>query len=185
MDLIRSNENEQYKNVLCGFLVLGLVCVAGCQKKKGTGGGSGGEPIVIDGSDTMVNLSQAWAEAYHKKHPGVSIQVSGGGSGVGINSLIAGKVHMANSSRRMEEKELAKAKANNPGKEPVEHIVGIDALAIYVHKDNPIETIGMEELAEICDGGKITMWSQLGIKSAGNNEITRVSRHSHKSHPGS
>jgi phosphate transport system substrate-binding protein len=148
-----------------------------CDKKGG--GAGGGNTIVVDGSDTMVNLSQAWAEAYQKVKPGVEIQVSGGGSGVGINSLIAGKVDMANSSRKMDEKEIAKFKQNNPGKEPVEHIVGVDALAIYVHKNNPLEQVSMEELAEVYgDGGAITKWAQLGKSnpSCPSDEITRVSR---------
>jgi phosphate transport system substrate-binding protein len=147
--------------------------IIGCNKKDKAG------TIVVDGSDTMVNLSQAWAEAYQKSHPDVKIQVSGGGSGVGINSLIAGKVDMANSSRRMEEKEIAKFKENHPGKEPKEHVVGLDALALYVHKDNPIESISTEELAEIYgDGGKIEKWAQLGVsnKLCASDEITRVSR---------
>src|SRR3954468_22604167 len=100
----------------------------GCDKPKdggtaggGTGAGSG-KTIVVDGSDTMVNLSQAWAEAYTKEHPDVKIEVAGGGSGVGIASLISGKVNMANASRKMEEKEIAKFKEQNGGKEPKEHI---------------------------------------------------------------
>jgi phosphate transport system substrate-binding protein len=155
-------------------LVALLACgIIGCNKKDKAG------VIVVDGSDTMVNLSQAWAETYQKSHPGVKIQVSGGGSGVGINSLIAGKVDMANASRRMEEKEIAKFKENHPGKEPKEHVVGLDALALYVHKDNPIESISTDELAEIYgEGGKIEKWAQLGVsnKLCASDEITRVSR---------
>jgi len=157
-----------------------LACaIIGCEKKDKTAGGGKGNTIVVDGSDTMVNLSQAWAEAYQKSHPGVDIQVSGGGSGVGINSLIAGKVDMANASRRMEEKEIAKFKENHPGKEPKEHIVGLDALALYVHKDNPIESISTDELAEIYgEGGKIDKWALLGVsnKLCASDDITRVSR---------
>lgn len=165
-----------FRTVLCGMVGLGLL-MAGCGKREGQTAKTDGNRIVVDGSDTMVNLSQAWAEVYHKQHPEITIQVSGGGSGVGINSLIAGKVDMANASRKMEEKEVAKFKANNPGKEPKENILGIDALAIYVHKDNPLETISIEELAEIYgDGGKITRWSQLGITNPSGDEITRVSR---------
>lgn len=165
------------KSILCGLIAVTLMSLTGCGKSESAAEGAGQSTITVDGSDTMVNLSQAWAETYHKKKPNVEIQVSGGGSGVGINSLIAGKVDMANSSRKMEEKELAKAKQNNPGKEPKEHVVGIDALAIYVHKDNPLESISIEELAEIYgDGGKITKWSQLGITNPGGDEITRVSR---------
>jgi phosphate transport system substrate-binding protein len=165
---------------LAAFLVCGvLLAAASCDKKSGAGGTGKGNTINVDGSDTMVNLSQAWAEAYQKAHPGVDIHVSGGGSGVGINSLIAGKVDMANSSRQFDEKEIAKFKQNNPGKELKETVVGLDALAIYVHKDNPIEKISVEELAEVYgDGGAITKWAQLGKSNpaCASDEITRVSR---------
>jgi phosphate transport system substrate-binding protein len=168
------------RGLLAGIVAIALVF--GCEKKDGANGGasgSGGNTIVVDGSDTMVNLSQAWAEAYTKAHPDVHIQVSGGGSGVGIASLIGGKVDMANSSRKMDEKEIAKFKETNGGKEPKENVVAIDALAIYANPKNPIEQISMEELAEIYgDGGKLDKWSQLGISNPACpcDEITRVSR---------
>src|SRR4051812_33468235 len=161
--------------------VVAIAFLMGCEK-SGNGnsaGGGGGKTIVVDGSDTMINLSQAWAEAYHKTHPDVNIQVSGGGSGVGIAGLIGGKLDMANASRTMDEKEIAKFKENHPGKVPVEHKVAIDALAVYANPKNPIEQISIEELAEIySDGGKIEKWSQLGINNTAcpGDEITRVSR---------
>ena len=130
--------------------------------------------IRAEGSDTMVNLAQAWAETYHGKRADVNIQVLGGGSGVGIASLINGTCDMANASRKMKDKELQNALKKH-GVEPVEHIVGYDALAVYVHKDNPIDSISLEELAEIYgEGGKTTDWSQ--IKGGKKLEITRVSR---------
>jgi phosphate transport system substrate-binding protein len=122
----------------------------------------------------MVNLAQAWAETYHEKDPALTVQVLGGGSGVGITSLINGTCDMANASRKMKEKELQDA-VERHGIEPVEHIVGYDALAVYVHKDNPIESISIEELAGIYgEGGNITNWSQ--IAGGEDLEITRVSR---------
>src|SRR5258706_10535094 len=127
----------------------------------------------------MMNLSQKWAEIYSKSHPGVNIRVSGGGSGVGINSLIAGKVDMANASRKMDPKEIEKFKQSHGGNEPKEHVVGIDALAVYVSKNNPLETLSMEELAEIYgEGGAIEKWAQLGVSNpeCKSDEITRVSR---------
>lgn len=125
-----------------------------------------GQTVTIQnkGSDTMVNLAQAWAEAYHKIAPGVKIEVSGGGSGVGIAALIKGTVDLANSSRDLKPSEIEQAKKNT-GKEPKEFTVGYDALAIYVHKDNPLEEITLEQLAEIfAEGGEITRWSQLGVQ---------------------
>lgn len=143
-----------------------------------SGCGRSDRGIRMEGSDTMVNLAQAWAEKYHAEHPEVTVQVLGGGSGVGIASLIDGNCDMTNASRAMEDKEVQRVKAKR-GVAPVEHIVGYDALAVYVHKDNPLESISLEELAEIYgEGGKITKWSQLGVDPSvmKNDEITRVSR---------
>jgi phosphate transport system substrate-binding protein len=101
------------------------------------------ESIQNIGSDTMVNLAQAWAEEYGKLAPNVSIEVSGGGSGVGIAALINGTANIANASRKLEPEELEKAKKQT-GKEPQEFMVGYDGLAIYVSKSNPIEEISLE-----------------------------------------
>lgn len=135
--------------------------------------------IRVEGSDTMVNVAQAWAENYNKLQPSVSVQVLGGGSGVGIASLIDGNCDMANTSRKMKDDEITRAKEKQKTT-PVEHIVGYDSLAIYVHKDNPLETICLEDLAEIYgDGGKITKWSQLGVKlPSGTDKIVWLNRQS-------
>jgi phosphate transport system substrate-binding protein len=135
--------------------------------------------IRVEGSDTMVNVAQAWAENYNKLQPSVSVQVLGGGSGVGIASLIDGNCDMANTSRKMKDDEITRAKEKQKAT-PVEHIVGYDSLAIYVHKDNPLETISLDDLAEIYgDGGKITKWSQLGVKlPSGTDKIVWLNRQS-------
>lgn len=128
------------------------------------------------GSDTMVNLAQAWAEAYAKVEPTVSIEVSGGGSGIGIAALINGTCDIANSSRKLEPDEVEKAKAKH-GHEPKEYLVAYDALAIYVNPANPLNEISIEELGEIYrEGGKIDQWSQLGVTMPGEAKIIRVSR---------
>ena len=120
--------------------------------------------IQVKGSDTMVNLAQAWAEAYKKIAPHVDIEVSGGGSGQGIAALIKGTIDICNSSRNMKSEEIEQAKKNT-GKTPKEFIVGYDALAIYVHKDNPLQSISMEQLAQIyAEGGTATKWSELGVQ---------------------
>ena len=147
-------------------------CAAVC----GAGGDEGKTVIRVDGSDTMVNLAQAWAETYHKRRPDVSVQVLGSGSGVGIASLTEGTCDMANSSRKMTEKELARIR-DKYHVEAKEHIVGYDALAIYVHLHNPIESISIDELAGIYgEGGKIVLWSQLGTVNPHADKIIRVSR---------
>ena len=161
-----------------GFLL------AGCGKSDSSGSTGGGKPsagvktsIQNIGSDTMVNLAQAWAEAYAKVAPGVSVEVSGGGSGIGIAALINGTCDIANSSRQLEPEEVEKCKASH-GHEPKEFMVGYDALSVYVHPTNPLNEISLEELSEIYrEGGKIDKWSQLGVRlPGGTDEIIRVSR---------
>jgi phosphate transport system substrate-binding protein len=167
---------------------LALTLGVGCGKKGGDSGAPAASGEAQDGkkqsiqnigSDTMVNLAQAWAEEYAKIAPNVSVEVSGGGSGVGIAALINGTADIANSSRHLEPEETEKAKKHN-GKEPTQFMVGFDGLAIYVHKDNPLTEISMEDLAEIYrEGGKLEKWSTLGVKTipgAKSDDIIRVSR---------
>jgi phosphate transport system substrate-binding protein len=129
------------------------------------------------GSDTLVNVAQAWAEAYRDVDSNVAVAVSGGGSGTGIAAMINGTVDIANASRKMKAKEIKKAK--DSGQDPIEHIVGFDALAVFLHKDNPMETLTFEQLANIYGrGGKAEKWSDLGVEVPGCKEgkIVVVSR---------
>ena len=162
--------------------VLTAIFITGCDKKGSSeGGGKKGGEIALQniGSDTMVNLAQAWAEAYHGVKPGVSVEVVGGGSGVGIAALINGTCDIANSSRSLEKEEEEKAAAKYAGKHPLEHLVVFDALDIYVHPSNPITEISIEQLSEIYkEGGKINKWSELGVTVAGGDDIVRASRQS-------
>ncbi len=152
-----------------------IVLFSGCSRMSGPNE----RPRIIirvEGSDTMVNIAQAWAEQYHKRHHDTSVQVLGGGSGVGIASLIEGNCDMANTSRKMKAKEIDKAR-DRWGKESLEHIVGLDALGVYVHPSNPLDSISLEELAEIFGvNPTIIHWSQLGVGHMPRDEIVRVSR---------
>jgi phosphate transport system substrate-binding protein len=160
--------------------LLGTCLLASC------GGGAGqhaAKPVssVIQnkGSDTMVNVAQVWAEEYRKVAPDVEVEVSGGGSGVGLAALIKGAVDIANASRDIKPSEAELAERNT-GKRPVELTVGFDALAVYVHKDNPIGEITLEQLSDIyAEDGKAARWSELGVKiPASDDTIVRVSRQS-------
>lgn len=136
--------------------------------------------IQVKGSDTMVNVAQAWAEEYKNVEPSVEIEVSGGGSGVGISALSKGTIQIANASRNMKSQEILLVRQNT-GKEPVEFVLGFDALAIFVHKDNPINKISFDQLAQIyAENGNITRWSELGITipDEKNDKIVRISRQS-------
>jgi phosphate transport system substrate-binding protein len=129
------------------------------------------------GSDTLVNVAQAWAEAYRDVKPDVAIAVSGGGSGTGIAAMINGTVDIANASRTMKDKEVNKAKSM--GQNPVEHVVGYDALAVFIHQDNPADALSIEQLARVFGrGGDATKWSDLGLKVPGcdSDKIVVVSR---------
>jgi len=111
------------------------------------------------GSDTLVNLALAWAEAYQKKHPEVQISVSGGGTGTGITALINGTVDIANASREIEPEEIAEAKAN--GIDPYEIVVANDAIAVIVNPNNPVDKLTMEQVSQIYQG-IITNWKEVG-----------------------
>ncbi|MCU0586475.1 MAG: phosphate ABC transporter substrate-binding protein [Desulfobacterales bacterium] len=181
---IRMKNNARFNNwhpsMTLLLLAAGWICTGCGGGSSGSGEAGGGVTTLQNkGSDTMVNLAQSWAEEYKKVNPAVDVEVSGGGSGVGIAALIRGTIDMANASRDMKPEELEAARKNT-GKEPKEIFVGFDALAIYVHKDNPIEEITDEQLAQIYgEGGTITKWSQLGIQiPGGNDDIIRVSRQS-------
>ena len=129
------------------------------------------------GSDTLVNVAQAWAEEYRNVDPNVAVAVSGGGSGTGIAAMINGTVDIANASRSMKQKEIDLAKSK--GQNPIEHVVGFDALAVFIHKDNPATSLSFEQLEEIfIRDGKATKWSDVGLKVPGcdSDEIVVVSR---------
>lgn len=158
--------------VLLSAAVLGSTSCGG-----GNSAASGRASIQNKGSDTLVNVAQAWAEAYREVNSEVAVAVSGGGSGTGISAMMNGTVDIANASRKMKEKEVALAQKN--GIDPIEFIVGYDALAVYVHKDNPIESISIAQLADIYgEEGTVTKWSQLGVTlpDGVDDEIIRVSR---------
>ena len=129
------------------------------------------------GSDTLVNVAQAWAEAYQKVDPEVAVAVSGGGSGTGIAALINGTVDIANASRKMKDKETQLAEQH--GHHPVEHIVGYDALAVFINSANPATQMTIPQLREIFGrGGKAAKWTDIGIEVPGcqGQKIVVVSR---------
>ena len=160
-------------------LLLAVLALAACGRPADRTGDTGGGRTLIQnkGSDTLVNVAQAWAEKYKEIDPNVAVAVTGGGSGTGISAMINGTVDLANASRKMKDKEMEMARAN--GVEPVEWVVGYDALAVFVHHDNPAEGFTLSQLAEIYgEGSETENWSQLGIDIPGcdSSEIVRVSR---------
>ena len=120
--------------------------------------------VTVKRSDTMVILSQKWAEVYMKKKPGTSIQVTGGGSGVGLAALINGSTDIANSSRPIKSTEIEKIKAKY-GTLGVEIPCAKDGLSVYLHKSNPVTTLTIKQVGLIF-AGKITNWKQVGGQDA-------------------
>lgn len=97
------------------------------------------------GSDSMAIAVVGWAEQYNYENRTIGLAVSGGGTGTGIASLINGTVDIANASRMMNGREINLAKVN--GIAPVQHVVGYDAVAIYVHKDNPLKSLSFSSFS--------------------------------------
>lgn len=132
--------------------------LAGC---PGTPDGkSAGKPIQVKGSDTMVNLGQAWAEGFMKMKPEVSVAVTGGGSGTGIAALANGTCDIAQCSRAIKAKEQDQIEKAT-GKKPVEVQVGIDALVVAVNPENPVKQLTFAQLSAIFTG-KIASWKDVG-----------------------
>jgi phosphate transport system substrate-binding protein len=143
------------KALVSVFLTVSTLLLTGCPAPSGEH-----QTITMKGSDTMVQLGQRWAELYMQKHPEVSIQVTAGGSGNGIAALIDGTTQICQASRSMKdaEKESLKTKRSL---DAVETPVALDALAVYVNKDNAVKSLTMDQIAKIFLG-ETTNWKDVG-----------------------
>lgn len=152
---------------LVAVLALGMLGLAGCGNDEAEPAETpNDEPvaeltgsITVEGSDTMVNLGQAFAEAFMDEFDGVDISVAGGGSGTGIASLINGTVDFANASRAMKDEEYEQAEGN--GVAVTEFTVAYDGIAAVVNPGLGVEDITFDELGAIYRG-EITNWSEVG-----------------------
>jgi phosphate transport system substrate-binding protein len=135
---------------------------AATQQSTTTAASTDKTSIAVKGSDTMVILGQRWAETYMKTSPGVTIQVTGGGSGTGIAALVNGTTDVCESSRPMKDKEKQDVEAKR-GAKPVETKVALDALAVYVSEKNPLQEISVPQLAKIYEG-QTKSWKDVGGK---------------------
>lgn len=124
------------------------------------------------GSDTLNNLMTFWAEDFRKHHPSVNIQIEGKGSSTAPPALIAGTAQLAPMSRKMKSEEID-AFVEKYGYEPTAIGVALDSLAVYVNKDNPIESLSLQEVDAIFSktrsGGAtkdIKTWGEVGLKGS-------------------
>lgn len=140
-------------------IVLFIFFVVGCKGKTDTNGPQGF--VQVKGSDTIVNAAQKIAEEYMKDYPYVFVAITGGGSGVGVASLINKTCDVATMSREIKPKEIEMAK--NHGVSPKEYIVANDCIAVIVNKNNPIDKLTIEDLRKIFTG-KADNWKQFGGK---------------------
>ncbi len=120
------------------------------------------------GSDTLANLMTLWAEAYKKQYPSVNIQIQAAGSSTAPPALTEGTSNLGPMSRKMKDVELQAFEAKY-GYKPTAIPVAVDALAVFVNKDNPIKGLTMEQVDGIfsanrlCGGPNIQTWGDLGL----------------------
>jgi phosphate transport system substrate-binding protein len=118
------------------------------------------------GSDTLNNLMTGWVEAFNKAYPNVKIEVEGKGSATAPPALTEGQSQFGPMSREMKGSEID-AFEKKFGYKPTPVRVAIDCLAVFVHKDCPLESITMEQLKQIFSvEGKEMTWGDLGVKDA-------------------
>ncbi len=136
------------------WLIFFVVLLTACSRDTST--------IKIKGSDTEVNLAVQLAESFHKINPAVFVSISGGGSGLGIASLLNGTADMANSSRSIKGEEIGLF--HQKGATIDSFVFAQDAVAFVVADDLPIDSINVEELKKILDG-HYKNWSPLTTKN--------------------
>lgn len=145
------------KRLISIGLSLVLACGAAMAAPKGN--------IKIAGSNTLLPLSQIWAEVYMEENPGATVSVAGGGSGQGISQLLNGTCAIANASREAKSKEIQAARDRNS--KLVAHKVARDGLSIIVNPSNNVKNLTMQQLSDIYSG-KVQRWDQVGGKSGKN-----------------
>ncbi len=158
---------------LAGLLPVSVTAVevdaalADYQKVSGVSG-----DVISVGSDTLANLMTLWAEEFKKFYPNVNVQIQAAGSSTAPPALTEGTSNFGPMSRKMKDKEIAGFEARH-GYKPTPVAVAIDALAVYVNKDNPIQGMSIAEVDAVfsatrkCGHGEdITRWGQLGLTGA-------------------
>jgi len=132
------------------------------------------------GSDTLANLMTLWAEEYKRAYPNVNIQIQAAGSSTAPPALTEGTANLGPMSRKMKDKEL-EAFENKHGYKPVAVPVAIDALAVFVHKDNPIKGMSIQDVDAVfsstrkCGGAQdISKWGEVGLTGSWENRTVQL-----------
>jgi phosphate transport system substrate-binding protein len=128
------------------------------------------EKIVVEGSTTVLPIAQKAAEVFMNNNPGADISVRGGGSGVGIASLIDGACDIADSSRPIKDTELDKAVTN--GRSPKANVIAMDGICVIVHPSNKVNALSKDQIKDIYTG-KVSNWKQV---DGNNGKIVIISR---------
>ncbi|MDQ1257471.1 MAG: phosphate transport system substrate-binding protein, partial [Candidatus Hydrogenedentes bacterium] len=143
---------------LFALTIAGAILLAG-SPAHAQNAAAGKNVLTVKGSDTLVNLSAMWAEAFMAKNPDAMVSVTGGGSGVGISALLGGTTDICNASRDIKPEE--KKKGAEAGVYPFETNVALDGIAIVVNPKNPLQVISIEQLNKIYSGDAKN-WKDLG-----------------------
>jgi phosphate transport system substrate-binding protein len=136
------------------------------------------------GSDTLANLATMWAEEFKRLYPNVNIQIQAAGSSTAPPALTEGTSNVGPMSREMKSKEIEAFEAKY-GYKPTGIAVAIDALAVYVHKDNPIKGLTLSQVDAIFSSTRkcgapadITKWDQLEVSSLAGKDVQLYGRNS-------
>ncbi len=166
---------KRWLTVLGLVLLVTMLLVTGCGGQKTVPDAAPGEAdengaaeeapkeaasIMIGGSDSEVNLVTRLAEEFMNANAHVSIAVTGGGSGVGISSLIDGDIDIANSSRPMKDAEVDNHK-NKQGEDVYALRFAVDGVAVVVNANNPLTELTVDQIGAIFRG-EISNWSEVG-----------------------
>lgn len=132
-------------------LVLAAILAVACSAIEGR------PEVVIEGSDTMLELNRRLAEEFMRANPGVAVRVSGGGTGSGVDALVAGRVDLCAASRPFTPGEIS-ALHDRFETLGVRVLVARDALSVYLHPSNPVNDLTLGQLRGVF-AGTITSWA--------------------------
>ncbi|MDD5614372.1 MAG: substrate-binding domain-containing protein, partial [Candidatus Omnitrophica bacterium] len=117
------------------------------------------EKVTIKGSTTVLPIAQLVAERFMAENRDIDISLQGGGSGVGVASIIDGTADIGNASRPIQDKEIEQAVSKKVM--PKAHVIAMDAIAVIVHPSNPVAKLKKSQIKDIYTG-KMSNWSSLG-----------------------